>query len=341
MAQKRVAVITGASAGVGRSSARAFAQHGFDVGLLARGGAGLEGAANDVTGAGGRALTLPVDASNFDEVDSAAARVEGELGPVDVWVNDAMTTVFAPTWEVKPADFQRAVEVTFLGQVWGTMAALNRMRQRDRGSIVNVGSALAFIGIPLQSAYCSSKFACRGFYESLRAELIHEGSHVRLSMVHLPAVNTPQFDWCETSFEHHPQPVPPIYQPEVAARFVVETALDGRPTKVVGSWNKVLVAAGRMFPGLSNQYAALGAWSTQLAPQLNRSMRRVNLYEPADADADHGAHGSFDERAGGFFDPSFLKTLPDIARTLATAVSRTAAEKGRRSRAPINTGAGG
>ena len=330
MAHRRVVVITGASAGVGRSTAQAFAANGFEVALLARGGAGLEGAAMDVRKAGGKALPLPVDVSRFNEVNDAADVVEGELGPIDVWVNDAMTTVFAPTWEVKPADFQRAVEVTFLGQVWGTKAALERMRRRDRGSIVNVGSALSFIGIPLQSAYCSSKFACLGFFESVRAELLHEGSHVRMSMVHLPAVNTPQFDWCETTFDRHPQPVPPIYQPEVAARFILEAALDGRPTKVVGSWNKVLVTTGRLFPGLGNQYAALGAWSAQLSSRPEGSDRLVNLYEPADERADRGAHGSFDERAGGFFDPSFLKSLPSVARTLALAVSRTAAEKSRR-----------
>src|SRR5665213_2174074 len=195
----QIAVITGASAGVGRATARAFAQRGFDVALLARGQAGLDGAANDVENLGRRALAIPTDVAQFDQVDSAATRVENEMGPIDVWVNDAMTTVFAPAWEVDPKDFQRAVEVTFLGQVWGTTAALARMRPRDRGAIVNVGSALAFIGIPLQSAYCASKFACRGFFESTRAELIHERSHVRMSMVHLPAVNTPQFDWCETT----------------------------------------------------------------------------------------------------------------------------------------------
>jgi hypothetical protein len=209
------------------------------------------------------------------------------------------------------------------------MAALNRMRPRDRGAIVNVGSALAFIGIPLQSAYCSSKFACRGFFESTRAELLHEGSHVRLSMVHLPAVNTPQFDWCETTLDRHPQPVPPIYQPEICARFIVDTALDGRRDKVIGSWNKLLVMAASVFPGLGNQYAALGAWDTQLTDQPVSGDRPVNLFEPVDQDEDQGAHGMFDEKAGGFLDPSFLKTLPSTARTFAAAVARTAAEKGR------------
>ena len=327
MTERKVAVITGASAGVGRATARAFADHGFDVALLARGRAGLDGAAADVRAAGGRALPIPTDVADPDQVDRAAEQVEQELGPIDVWVNDAMTTVFAPSWEVKPDDFRRAVEVTFLGQVWGTTAALARMRPRDRGSIVNVGSALAFIGIPLQSAYCASKFACRGFFESTRAELLHEGSKVKMSMVHLPAVNTPQFNWCETTLDRHPQPVPPIYQPEVCARFILEAALDGRRDKVIGSWNKILVMAGRLFPGLGNQYAAIGAWDTQLTDQKVDPDRPVNLFSPADTGTDSGAHGIFDEKAGGFLDPSFLKTLPTTARTFLTAAGRTVREK--------------
>lgn len=327
MTHRQIAVITGASAGVGRATARLFAQQGFDIGLIARGSAGLEGAAREVRACGRRALVLPTDVSRFDELDRAASDVEEELGPINVWVNNAMTTVFAPSWKVMPADFQRAVEVTFLGQVWGTTVALARMRPRDEGSIVNVGSALAFIGIPLQSAYCSSKFACRGFFESTRAELLHERSNVRLSMVHLPAVNTPQFDWCETTLDRHPQPVPPIYQPEVPAKAIIAAALDGRRSKVVGSWNKLLVLAGRLFPGLGNQYAALGAWDTQLTDQKTSADRQVNLYKPADKQKDYGAHGIFDDKAGGFFDPSFIKNLPTTARTFASALSRTMSEK--------------
>ncbi|HEY5431205.1 MAG TPA: SDR family oxidoreductase [Solirubrobacteraceae bacterium] len=323
----QVAVVTGASAGVGRATARAFAEHGFDVALLARGEAGLDAAAEEVRGAGVRALAIPTDVSQFDQVDRAAAQVEDELGPIDVWVNDAMTTVFAPSWDVKPADFQRAMEVTFLGQVWGTMAALSRMRPRDHGSIVNVGSALAFIGIPLQSAYCSSKFACRGFFESTRAELIHEKSNVRISMVHLPAVNTPQFDWCQTAMSHHPMPVPPIYQPEIPAKFILDAALDGRRDKIIGSWNKMLVVIASLAPGLGNQYAAIGAWEAQLTSQPVRPDRPANLHHPVDHETDHGAHGSFGDKAGGFMDPSFLKSLPKTIKTFCVAVAHTAQDK--------------
>jgi len=334
MSSRRVAVITGASAGVGRATVREFAAQGYDVGLLARGGAGLEAAARDVKQAGARALILPADVSQFDQVDAAAAQAEAELGTIDAWVNNAMTTVFAPTWDVKPADFQRAVEVTFLGQVWGTMAALSRMRPRDRGSVINVGSALGIIGIPLQSAYCSSKFACRGFFESTRAELLHEGSNVRMSMVYLPAVNTPQFDWCKTTLGRHPQPVPPIYQPELIAKFILEAAQSGRREKVIGSWNKLLVVAGRLFPGLGNQYAARGAWDTQLTDEPITADRPVNLYGPVDNDQDHGAHGQFDHMAGGFLDPSYLKTLPATARTFVTALARDLTGKRRQVTVP-------
>jgi short-subunit dehydrogenase len=319
----KVAVVTGASAGVGRATARMLAEEGFDVGLVARGEAGLEGVANDVEVAGGRPLVLPVDVSRFEEIERAAEQAEVELGPIDVWINDAMTTVFAPTWEVAPDDFRRAVEVTFFGQVWGTMVALERMRSRDRGTIVNVGSALAFIGIPLQAAYCSSKFACRGFFESVRAELIHEGSRVRLSMAHLPAVNTPQFDWCETTLDHQPQPVPPIYQPEVAARSIVETALDGRRSRVVGSWNRFLVMAAQLAPGFANQFAARAAWDSQITTRPIGQHRSSNLRKAVDGHEDHGAHGGFDEVSNGFLDPGFLRTLPRTAQHAAQSLVAT------------------
>ncbi len=322
-----VAVVTGATGGVGRATASRFAEAGFDVALLARGDAGLEGAVHDVEAAGGRALPISVDVADFEQVARAADTIEESLGPIEVWVNDAMTTVFAPVGEIEPADFKRAVEVTFFGQVWGTMVALEKMKPRDRGTIVNVGSALAFIGIPLQAAYCSSKFACRGFFESTRAELIHERSNIRLSMVHLPAVNTPQFDWSQTTMEHHPQPVPPIYEPEIPASFIVEAALDGRREKIVGVWNKLLVLASRAAPGLGNQYAAIGAWNTQLTSMPVEPDRQVNLRRPVDETKDHGSHGIFDEKAGGTLDPSFVESLPSTSSNFVKASAATWKEK--------------
>jgi len=333
MTTKNVAVVTGASAGVGRATAVELARAGFDVALVARGHAGLDAAAAEVRGAGGRALPVVADVADFAEVERAAARAEDELGPIVAWVNDAMTTVFAPIEDVAPADFARAVEVTFLGQVWGTMAALRRMRPRDEGTIVNVGSALAFVGIPLQSAYCASKFACRGFTESVRAELLHSGSKVRIAMVHLPAVNTPQFDWCKTSLPRHPQPVPPIYQPEVPARAIVETVLTGRPSRVVGAWNKLLVAAAQVAPNVANHYAALGAWESQMTDEPVPSDRPVDLRQPVDDDCDHGAHGGFDGRAKGVRDPSFIRSLPTAADNLVRAVRDAGREAVRTRRA--------
>jgi short-subunit dehydrogenase len=322
MAERPVAVVTGASAGVGRSVTLELARRGFDVGLIARGHAGLAAAARDVEKEGGRALPLPADVSVFSEVHEAAQAAESELGPIDVWINDAMTTIFAPIWEVESDDFRRALEVTFLGQVWGTKAALESMMARDRGAIVNVGSALAFVGIPLQTAYCSSKFACRGFFESVRAELAHKKSSVRLSMVHLPGVNTTQFNWCKSVFDTHPQPVPPIYQPEVAATAIVDVALDGRRSKIVGSWNRLLVAAASVFPGLATQYAAVGAWDSQLTDEAVPPDRPANLWHPVDEDEDKGAHGIFDAKAGGVRNPEFVASLPSNAKNFGLAAAR-------------------
>jgi len=336
MPKPRVAVVTGASAGVGRATSIAFARHGFDVALIARGEAGLKGVARDVEAVGRRPLVLAADVADPEALDEAANRVEAELGPIDVWVNNAMTTAFAPFWDIGPTDFKRAVEVTFLGQVWGTMAALKRMRPRDRGSIVNVGSALSFVGIPLQSAYCSSKFACRGFFESVRAELLHEGSHVHLSMVHLPAVNTPQFDWCKTALDKHPQPVPPIYQPEVPAKAVLDVALDGRREKIVGTWNKMLVFVDSLFRGVGNHYAATAAWGAQLTDQSVDPDRPANLHHPVDEDRDFGAHGTFDRRAGGVLDPSFLRSFPRTVVLFAQAVRANLSERARSGRSMLD-----
>jgi short-subunit dehydrogenase len=323
MKSRGVAVVTGATAGVGRAVARQLAEKGFDVAALARGEAGLNCLAKEVTDTGARALPIPVDVSDFSSVEDAARRTEETLGPIDLWVNNAMTTVFAPTWKVQHAEFRRAVEVTLFGQVWGTQVALSRMRPRDRGTIVNVGSALSFVAIPLQGPYCAAKFACRGFTESVRAELIHEGSNIRIVMVHLPAVNTPQFGWCRTVFDRHPQPVAPIYQPELVAERIVGAALEPRKDAVVGSWNKVLVVAGRLFPRFANQYAALAAWESQLSDEPIDPDRRANLYDPLDEAKDAGPHGIFDSRANGVLDPSFLTSLPDTAAKLLRAFVRS------------------
>ena len=323
MGERRVAVITGGSAGVGRATVNSFAQADFDVAVLARGEAGLTAASNEIEGLGAKALAIPVDMGDCDQVQGAAERVEESLGPIDVWVNNAMTTVFAPSWDVEPDEFRRALEVTFLGQVWGTRAALSRMRPRNKGTIVNVGSALSFVAIPLQSPYCAAKFACRGFTESVRAELVHERSRIRIVMVHLPAVNTPQFGWCRTVFDRHPQPVPPIYQPELPARRILRAALSPRSDRIVGSWNGALVIMARLFPRFANQYAALSAWDGQLTDLPTDPNRPANIFSPRDENVDAGAHGIFDSRAHGVMDREFLRSLPKTARTFLQALGRT------------------
>jgi short-subunit dehydrogenase len=316
--------VTGASAGVGRATAVALAGHGYDVALLARGETGLDAARREVEATGQRALTIPTDVGDAGQVDAAATRAEVELGEIDVWVNDAMTTVFAWFHDVTPEEFARATNVTYLGQVYGTMAALRRMRPRDRGRVVNVGSALAFVGIPLQAAYCGAKFAVRGFTESVRAELLHEGSRVTVSLVHLPAVNTPQFEWCRSKMPKEPKPVPPVYEPEVAARAIVESARDGKRSRIVGSWNTALVGAAAFAPAVVAQYAARTAVDSQQTDRPAPSDRSSNLCEPVDRDHDAGAHGEFGDHANGVRDLSFLRTLPrtvvDLAQSARAAV---------------------
>lgn len=319
-----VAAITGASAGVGRATAVAFAEAGFDVALLARGQAGLRAAAAEVEDRGVRALTVPTDVADWNQVEAAAERVEAELGPLDVWVNNAMTTVFSWARDLDPGEVRRATEVTYLGQVHGTLAALGRMRPRDTGTVVNVGSALAFTGIPLQAAYCGAKFACRGFFESVRAELLAEGSGVRMSMVHLPAVNTPQFEWCASKLPRHPQPVPPVYQPEVAAAAILAAARDGRRTKVLGAWNKVVVAGSRLAPGVVGHFTARTGVPSQQTDEPTSPQRPANLFRPVDEGDDFGARGRFGGRAGGFLDPSFLRSLPRTLAQLGAAAADTA-----------------
>jgi NAD(P)-dependent dehydrogenase (short-subunit alcohol dehydrogenase family) len=290
-----VVVVTGASGGVGRAIAHAFAKRGAHIGLLARGERGLTGAQEEVASLGGRALVLSTDVADHAQVDAAAEAVEREFGPIDVWVNDAMATVLAPFLEVDPEEFKRATEVTYLGAVYGTMSALKRMVPRDRGTVVQVGSALAYRAIPLQSAYCGAKFAMRGFTDSVRTELMHDGSNVWITMVQLPAVNTPQFNWCRTKLPNHPQPVPPIYQPEVAAEAVYWAAHHHRREIDVGFSAVKAIFGNKVAPRFADWYLARMAYKSQQIQGMPVNGRPDNLYEPVTNEA--ATHGIFDSRA--------------------------------------------
>ena len=290
-----VVVITGASAGVGRATAQAFGRRGARVGLLARGRDGLEGAKAEVEAVGAKALVLPTDVSDAQAVEAAAGEVEERFGPIDVWVNNAMVSVFSPVKEMTAEEFRRVTEVTYLGTVYGTLAALKRMLPRNRGSIVQVGSALAYRGIPLQSAYCGSKHAIQGFTESLRSELIHDRSDVQLTMVQMPALNTPQFGWVRSHLPRKPQPVPPIFQPEVAAEAIVWAAQHRRNELWVG-WPAVKAIWGnKLIPRELDYYLARTGYNSQQTDEPVDQDREDNLWEPLPGD--HGAHGSFDNRA--------------------------------------------
>ncbi len=291
-----VVAITGASAGVGRAVAHAFARRGARVALLARDGAGLAATAGEVEEFGGRPLVLPLDVADARAVDAAAASVEEQLGPLDVWVNDAMATILAPLHATSAREFERATQVTYLGAVYGTMAALSRMRERDRGVIVQVGSALAYRAIPLQAAYCGAKFAIRGFTDSIRCELLHDGSGIRLTMVQLPGVNTPQFDWCLTRMPRHPQPVPPIFQPEVPAEAVYWAAHHRRRELWVGHSTVKAILASYLAPSLADRYLArTGYESQQISGFPVPADRPVNLFAPVPRVA--ATHGRFDAQA--------------------------------------------
>ncbi len=297
---QQVVVVTGASGGVGRAVARAYAARGASVALLARGERGLAAAAADVTSLGGTPLPISVDVSEAAAVDAAADRIEKELGPIDIWVNVAFTSVFAPLWSITADEFRRATEVSYLGYVHGTMAALRHMMLRDRGTIVHVGSALAYRGIPLQTAYCGAKHAIQGFHESLRCELIHEKSKIKVTMVQMPALNTPQFSWVLSRLPHHAQPVPPIFQPEVAARAVVFAGDHPRRREYwVGGSTALTLAANAIVPGLLDRYLGRTGFSSQQTKKAKDPDQPVNLWEPADGPDGHdfGAHGDFDDRA--------------------------------------------
>lgn len=290
-----IVVVTGASAGVGRATARAFGARGAHVGLLARGIQGLEAAAAEIEKAGGKALVLPTDMADADAVDAAADEIERRLGPIDIWVNDAMATIFAPFHRITPEEFRRATEVTYLGFVHGTMAALKRMRPRNRGAIVQVGSALAYRAVPLQSAYCGAKFAIRGFTESLRSELMHDGVNIHLTMVQMPALNTPQFNWARNKMSRRPQPLPPIFQPEIAAEAVVFAAHARRNEIWVGRSTVQAIIANKIAPRLLDRLLASKGYTSQLTDEPADPNQQDNLFEPVPGDP--GTHGRFDRRA--------------------------------------------
>jgi NAD(P)-dependent dehydrogenase (short-subunit alcohol dehydrogenase family) len=295
----QVVMITGASAGVGRAVARRYGARGAAVGLLARGRAGLDGTRRDVEQAGGRAIALEADVGDAAAVDAAASRLEDAFGPIDVWVNNAMASVYSPITETPPEEFRRVTEVTYLGVVHGTLAALRRMLPRDRGAIVQVGSTLAYRGIPLQAAYCAAKHAVQGFCDSLRTELLHDGSRVRLTMVQLPALNTPQFDWVKSRLPRRGQPVPPIFQPEVAADAIVWAADHDRREIYVGWPTVVGIVGNRMLPAVGDAYLARNGYAAQQTDEPEDPDRPHNLWQPVDDDRDFGAHGRFDDRARG------------------------------------------
>src|SRR5437870_5292322 len=297
MGPARVIVITGASAGVGRGVAKAFAREGGRIGLIARGRAGLEGAQRDVEANGGEALVLPLDVADAAALERGAGEVEENFGPIDVWVNNAMTSVFSPIKEMTPDEFKRVTEVTYLGYVYGTLAALRRMLPRDRGVIIQVGSALAYRGIPLQAAYCAAKHAVQGFVDSLRCELIHDKSGVRVTIIEMPALNTPQFGWVKSRLPRKAQPVPPIFQPEVAAEAIVYASHYPRREIYVGMPTVGAIIANKFLPGLLDHYLGRTGYDAQQYDGAEDRHRPHNLWEPVDANEDRGAHGDFDARA--------------------------------------------
>ncbi len=294
-AERENVVITGASGGVGRAAARRFAADGARVALIARGRRGLEGAAREVEEAGGEALVLPVDVADPDQVEAAASSVVDAFGSIDVWVNDAMVTVYAEFLDIEPAEFRRATEVSYLGMVWGTRSALKRMVPRDRGSIVQVCSAMSYRGIPLQSPYCGAKHACKGFTESIITELLHRKSAVRMSMIQLPGMNTTQFTWGRTKLPKQTMPVPPMYQPEVAAKAIHYAAHHKRRQIYVGVPTVMNILGERVAPWLLDRYLAKTGYGSQMTDTDLDPRGHDNLFEPVDED--RGAHGPFDDKA--------------------------------------------
>ena len=319
-----VVVVTGASSGVGRAIAHAFAKRGAHIGLLARGERGLGDAVAEVQRLGGKAIAVPTDVADHEAVERAAARVEEEFGPIDIWVNDAMATVFARFVDTEPEEFKRATEVTYLGAVYGTMAALKRMVARDRGVIVQVGSALSYRAIPLQAAYCASKFAIRGFTDSIRTELLHDKSNVHITMVQLPGVNTTQFNWCRSKLPKHPMPVPPIYQPEIPAEAVYWAAHHRRRELWVGYSAVQAILGNKLAPSFADWYLAkTGFKGQQMQDRPVSPGRPDNLYEPVQDKA--ATHGIFDAQAKTRSPQLWAATPRPIVAGALTAVAAAAA----------------
>jgi NAD(P)-dependent dehydrogenase (short-subunit alcohol dehydrogenase family) len=293
--RRETVVITGASAGLGRALAREFARHGARVALIARDAERLKTARAEAEALGGHALACVCDVADSAQVEAAAARIEADFGPIDVWINNAMVSVFSPVRQMQPEEYRRVTEVTYLGAVHGTLAALRHMLPRNRGVIVQVGSALAFRSIPLQSAYCAAKHALTGFTESLRCELLHDRSRVHVTEVHLPALNTPQFSWSRNRMPRTPQPVPPIYQPEVAARAIYWAAHQRRRDHWIGWPTMKAILADRIAPSAADRYLARTAYEAQQTQRRAEPGRADNLFHPVPGD--FGAHGEFDDRA--------------------------------------------
>ncbi|CAN5663132.1 hypothetical protein BH09ACT8_BH09ACT8_15040 [soil metagenome] len=321
-------VITGASAGVGRAVVRAFGERGANITLLARGQSGLDGAVKDVESAGGQALAIPTDVADYEQVASAAERAEEKFGPIDVWVNVAFTSVFAPFHDIKADEYRRVTEVSYLGYVHGTMVALEHMRPRNRGTIVQVGSALGSRGIPLQSAYCGAKHAINGFTESVRTELLHDHSDVHITVAQMPALNTPQFSWVLSRLPKQPQPVPPIYQPEIAARAVLFAAdHPNRKQYWVGASTAATTIGQRIAPALLDRYLAKSGYASQQTKDTASPDRPSNLWEPVDGEAgsDHGAHGTFDRRSLGVSPQMWTSQHPRATSVAAAGAAAGAA----------------
>ncbi len=326
MATHGVVVVSGGTAGVGRAVVQEFARHGYDVAVLGRGQAGLDGAAADVDRNGRQVLTIPTDVADLQQVEQAAARVKRELGPIDVWVNVAFVGALKFFWDTEEDVYRRITDVTYMGQVHGTKVALAHMRPRDRGVIVQVGSALGYRGIPLQSAYCGAKHAVKGFTESVITELKHEKSKVRISMVELPGVNTPQFDWNDNEFDQHPMPVPPIFQPEVAARAVRFAAEHRRRNMWVGLPTAYTILGNRVAPAFLDWYLGRTGVSGQLT-NMDAPRHGSNVFVAKDQEADRGPHGAFDAKAHAH-DPwswASMRRLPLMAAGAAAAAVATAA----------------